>query len=83
MTKRKTVITVETHNLTVVQTVSPPPRLWCSACSAATQRLTVEEAARVRRVTQRAVFLLAEDGRLHSDETASGQLLICAESLRS
>ncbi|HLL72568.1 MAG TPA: hypothetical protein VK363_14085 [Pyrinomonadaceae bacterium] len=83
MAKRTTRITVETHSLTVLRTQdSNTFDMWCAACGAETQMVTVELAARLCSATQRTIFRLVEAGSLHFNETPAGQLLICAESLR-
>ena len=82
MGKRNTTITVETHSLTILRTQGRSARLWCAECGAQTQMITVEQAAGVCSVTERAVFRLVEGGGLHFHETSAGQLLICAESLQ-
>ncbi len=82
MTKRKTVITVETHSLTIVRSSNGATRLRCAACEAETQMLSIEQAASLFSVTERAIFRLVESRRVHFHETPAGQLLICAESLR-
>jgi hypothetical protein len=82
LAKQKTVITIETHSLTVMQTRNRSSRVWCAACNAKTQMVTVEQAARVLSVTQRAIFRLVEADRVHFAETTGGRLLICVESLR-
>ncbi|HEX8846128.1 MAG TPA: hypothetical protein VF791_15865 [Pyrinomonadaceae bacterium] len=56
--------------------------MWCVACGAQTQAVTVELAARACSVTQRTIFRLVEANRLHFNETPAGEMLICAESLR-
>lgn len=82
LAKRKTTITVETHSLTILRTQGCSACLWCANCGAESQMITVEQAAGVCSVTQRAVFGLVEDARVHFTETPAGRLLICAESLR-
>ncbi len=81
MAKRKTVITIETHSLTVMQTRGHSARLWCSACGHSRLMLTVKQAASVCSVSERAIFRLVESSRVHFHETDAGGLLICAESL--
>jgi excisionase family DNA binding protein len=81
LAKRKAVITIETHSLTILQKRTRSFLLRCAVCEAETQMVTVEQAARVLSVTQRTIFRLVESDRLHFAETPEGQLLICVESL--
>ncbi|HYP01398.1 MAG TPA: hypothetical protein VER76_14505 [Pyrinomonadaceae bacterium] len=83
MAKRTTRITVETHSLTVLRTRdSNTFDMWCAACGAETQMVTVRLAASLCSVTQRTIFRLVEAGSLHFNETNAGELLICEQSLQ-
>lgn len=83
LAKRKIRITVETHSLTILRMRdNSTSAMWCADCGSQTQSVTVELAARVCSVSQRAIFRLVQAGRLHFNETPAGELLICAESLR-
>ena len=82
MAKRTTKVTVETHSLTILRTRGSASVVWCAACGMETQTVTVELAASLCSVTQRTIFRMLEADHLHFNETATGQLLICLESLR-
>lgn len=82
LAKRKTVITVETHSLTIMQTRGRSSELWCATCQALRQMMTVEQAASLCSINQRVIFRLVESNRVHFNETPTGQLLLCTESLR-
>ena len=81
MAKRTTRVTVETHRLIVLRAREHAAIMWCAACGAETQAVTVGQAARICAVTQRTIFRLVEADRLHFHDMPAGELLICAESL--
>lgn len=58
-----------------------PPLVWCEACHAEVQIITVFEAAAQLGVSSRTIYEWAEDGKLHSTRTQRGVLLICLSPL--
>ena len=56
-------------------------RVWCAACEAEVELVTVEEAAVITRVGVRAIYCWVETGQLHFIETSTGELFICSNSL--
>jgi hypothetical protein len=76
------VITIETHSLTVLQMRDRASRHWCAACGAETLMATAMQAARAFSITQRTIFRLVENNRIHFVETPEGQMMICLDSLQ-
>ena len=56
-------------------------RGWCATCAGEVELLTPEAAAVVARLTPRAIYRRVETGRLHFNETETGQLFICRNAL--
>jgi hypothetical protein len=83
-TKRSMEITVETHAVTVIrinrrQTVT----IFCDICRKPISHFSVFHAAAAMKLSETAVFRLAERGRVHSMENSTGSLFICGNSLTS
>ncbi|HEV8593832.1 MAG TPA: hypothetical protein VGQ55_17140 [Pyrinomonadaceae bacterium] len=81
-TKRSMEITVETRAVTVIrinrrQTVT----IFCDICRKPISHFSVFHAAAAMRLSETAIFRLAENGQVHSTENAAGSLLICGNSL--
>ena len=79
--KRRTVIKIETHRLTVVHSRRRAANACCQRCGSQVRLLTPEEAAALAGVSTRAIYRRVECGDLHFVETAEGALLICSGSL--
>ena len=77
--KRRTVITIESHRLTVVRS-RRPIEMWCKACDKDLPMLTPEAAAAFAGVSPRAIYRCVESGELHFIDTSDGALLICSGS---
>jgi len=78
-TIRRTKIKLETHELTTIR-FSRKARFFCEDCQTEANYLTVTQTAIMFSVSEKTIFRLAEIERIHSTETSSGQLLICADS---
>lgn len=78
---RKTVTTIETHEIVVVRRLARMPAPRCAACTDEAGMLTPREAAHLTGVTQRTVYRWAEDGRIHFTETTEGDLFVCLAPL--
>ncbi len=78
--KRKTVVSIETRQLTVIRARRPVVLAWCERCSAQVRMVTPEQAAAFAGTRPRAIYRRVESGGLHFIETGEG-LLICAGSL--
>ena len=77
---KRTAITFEKERLLVVRRHANALR-WCRNCRRWTAPMTLDEVALFCGVTSRAVFQWVEAGVVHSDETPSGLLRICSESI--
>ena len=77
---KRTGITIEKERLLVVRR-HPNALQWCRNCRRWTVPMSLDEVALFCGVTSRAVFQWVEAGEVHSDETASGLLRICSESI--
>lgn len=78
----KTEMRLETHELTVIRIRrSQAVSAFCQKCNAEVLHLTVARAAVVLRISETAVFHLAEGDSVHSLENEAGALLICGNSV--
>ena len=78
--KRRTEITVETHQTFVISR-RQKVRAWCATCAESVLMVTADEAATVTGVSARTIYRWVEAEKLHFAETAEGALLICCNSL--
>lgn len=76
--KRRTVITLETHETTIVR--ARKQTAFCEFCQSKLRMLT-PDAAVVLQSTARLVFRRVETGELHFLETATGSLMLCGNSV--
>ena len=79
--KRRTVTTIETHEVLIVRRHASVPALLCAACMNGAEMLTPGEAAWWAGVSQRTVYRWMEDGRIHFAETSDGGLFVCLAPL--
>ncbi len=77
--KRRIVITIEAHRLTIVR-ARRPVEMWCERCGKDVPILTPEAAAALAGVSPRAIYRRVESGELHIIETGTKALLICSGS---
>ena len=77
MTTRKAKITIRTRQTTVVR----PFRLRCEQCGAEVSFITPESAAGALQTSPHEIRGLLESGELHTVVEASGENLICGNSL--
>ena len=81
MSRKRREVFIEIDELLMLDQRGRPLRGWCDACGAEVALLAPSLAAHAARRSERAVYQLAETGRLHFTETAAGRLLICCVSL--
>jgi excisionase family DNA binding protein len=81
MRKKRTEITIETDRIVVISRRNLQAQSWCGACNKRVSMVTIDEAARLARVSARTVYRWVEDEKLHFTETSDGRLLICSESI--
>jgi len=79
--RKRSAITIETHEVWVIRKPRQPRLSFCSKCGTAAQMLEPAEAARLARVSLRALFRWVEEGRVHFTEAPDGGLFICLNSL--
>ena len=79
--KRKTKITVESHQVTVIRHSQASVRAWCAVCGEPVRMVTADQAAIVTGTSLRAVLRQVEADQLHFTETTEGRLFICLNSL--
>lgn len=79
--RKRSVITIETHEVWVMRKPRQPRLSFCSQCGTAAQMFEPAEAARLARVSLRTIFRWVEAGVLHFTEAPEGELFICLNSL--
>ena len=79
--KKRTLITVETDRVVLINRLPSSPLIWCAACAAEVRMVTVDQAAAVARTSSRMIYRMVEDNQLHFTETPDGRLFICLNSL--
>jgi hypothetical protein len=79
--KRRTEITIETERVLVISKRKFAARAWCKPCGKQVEMVTVDETARLARVSSRTVYRWVETDKLHFTETSDGGLLVCYESI--
>jgi hypothetical protein len=77
---QKSVITTETHQVTIVHPPHKAIRGWCERCGAEVDLLTPDRAARLLGLTSREIYRRVESGAVHFVEIEGGALLICCRS---
>jgi len=79
--KKRTEITVETHQVTVIHRPRPTPDVWCPGCAEVVKTVSDQEAAAMAGLSLRTIYRHLEAGRFHFTELPGGRLLICLNSL--
>ena len=79
--KRTRSLTIETRQVFVIRRPAPSRRARCETCGEVVIFITADEAARLARVSSRAIYRSVETGSLHFTEATDGALLICLNSL--
>ena len=81
MKKRRTEITIETHDVLVIRLPPETGVTRCAECEADSGMLTPSQAAAVCRVSTRSIYGWVAARKIHFRETPEGALLICLHSL--
>jgi len=81
--KQKTVIRVETHNLSVIRPIHSSVNYWCERCQAIVEMVTPEYAAVIANTNPREIYRGIEMCQFHFVETQEGEVFICCASLQS
>jgi len=80
--KRRTKITIETHEITIIRFNQNQSAIrFCPQCEAVSRFLPVARVAELLQISEMSVFGLLESREVHSTETETGALLICRSSL--
>lgn len=79
--KRRTKIISETERKFSFAVKRQPVSFFCDACDAPGEMLSINEASRKSGIVWRRIIDSIESGELHSTETASGEIYVCAASL--
>ena len=78
---RRTEVTVETDEITIIrctrEIVAPP----CSQCAETVLMITPEQAAIVTHTNIREIYRALEAGWVHYAETPGGSLVVCPDSI--
>lgn len=80
-TTKITALTFETVERLIVTAAPPPTSAWCARCTADVCQLSPAQAAAATGLTQRKIFCLIEENRIHFSETEDGHVLVCQNSL--
>lgn len=80
--RRRTEITIETETIVRVRGTPEPVLRFCGSCGTERWMVAPAAAAQLADLTTRAVYRLVESGRLHFEELAGCELLVCTDSLR-
>ena len=81
VTKTQTIITIDTYQRTLIRSRRMGFVAWCDLCGRETLMLSPEQAAIMRRATERLIYRQIESGQLHAIERTNGSLLICSGSI--
>ena len=79
--KKRTVVTIETGQRTVIRQRGRQTVAWCERCRRQVLMLMPDEAAALAQISVRAVFRRVEAGALHFIETEAGTPFVCLTSL--
>ena len=75
-------ITIETEEALVIRRASGSVPAVCAQCGHEVSMLTPEEAAILFRIAVRSIYREIEAGQIHFQETATGSVVVCLDSLR-
>jgi hypothetical protein len=79
--KRRTVTTIETHQVWVIRRLGSSNRPRCSECGEQAGMLTPEEAARLTGASTRDIYRRIEAGDTHFTEIPNVGLFVCLASV--
>lgn len=79
---RRTEFTIETENVLIIRNKKRKSFSGeCGICGRGSQMITPKQAALIIQTTQREIFRLVEENKLHFVEFQDGDLFVCAKSL--
>jgi len=79
--RKRTTILIEEERFLKITLRSDGCLAWCTECGGQVNIVTAEEAAKIVRVSPRAIFALIEREAVHLQEFDEGWLAICMKSL--
>jgi hypothetical protein len=79
---RRVEITVEREVVSVVHQTAPNFISLCRECGREVLKLTPESAAAATGTSPREVYRWLDEGNVHFEESESGQVFVCSESLK-
>lgn len=79
---RRTEITIETHNLTIIRTIGKPFAIFCDRCQKAVTAFTPEQIALSFRISLTEVCCRIEAEQIHLTSKKRGTALICGNWLK-
>jgi len=80
--RRVTEITMQTDEAVVLRRKAGSAQVVCRRCKSAVPMVKPEEAAALFRVAVRLIYREIESGQVHFQETSSGAVLVCLDSLQ-
>jgi len=80
-TSRRTEITTETHEMTIIRFGGSQAMVFCESCNADTPHLFMVQAVSILQLSEPAISRLVVDKEIHSTRNADGLLLLCGNSL--
>ena len=79
--RKRTEITLERAELSVIRRTAQQVVDWCDQCGEAVQMMTPDQARAVAGLSARQIYRWVECGRVHFRETPDGRVSICLKSL--
>jgi len=80
---RRVEITVDREVISLLHTPSAEVIGWCEGCGREVAMLNAEVAAMASGRTPREIYRWLEENKLHFEESATGAVRICSESLKT
>jgi hypothetical protein len=81
VSRKTTILRVETDSVSVIHPAGSSVDLWCNECAAVVPMITPEHAARLYGTAPRVIYRQIENRELHFAEIDSGDLLVCVNFL--
>lgn len=79
--KQRKETTIETHEVTIIRFKQNQTTLFCAECGQRTVHFSVDEAISIFSLSEMEFFSLAQNKRIHSNQSEKGLMLLCCNSL--
>jgi len=79
--RKRTEITVETHEVLIIRRGDSPVRAWCVECSAEVPVIPVNEAVSLTGISMPGILAMVTTGEVHWVQAGTCTPLICLKSL--